>query len=105
MAISSSAPARWRSIRPRTSSSGGDVEAQARLALQNLAGVLEEAGSSLGRALRLTVYLRDMGDFARVNAVYATFFSAEAPPARAAVEVAGLPKGALVEIDCIAVRG
>jgi 2-iminobutanoate/2-iminopropanoate deaminase len=83
----------------------GGVEAEAHRALENLQAVLEAAGSSLSRALRLTVYLVDMGDFAKVNAVYAEFFRDGAPPARAAVEVAGLPKGALVEIDCIAARG
>ena len=50
----------------------------------------------------MTVYLTDLGDFASVNEVYATFFSAEAPPARACVEVSRLPKDALVEIDCVA---
>jgi 2-iminobutanoate/2-iminopropanoate deaminase len=83
----------------------GGVEAEAHRALENLQAVLEAAGTSLSRALRLTVYLADMKDFAKVNTVYAEFFRDGAPPARAAVEVAGLPKGALVEIDCIAARG
>jgi 2-iminobutanoate/2-iminopropanoate deaminase len=80
----------------------GGVEAQTRQALENLAAVLAAAGSGLERVLRTTVYLRDMGDFAAMNAVYATYFAGDAPPARATVEVAGLPKDALVEIDCIA---
>ncbi|MEM7306461.1 MAG: RidA family protein [Planctomycetota bacterium] len=80
----------------------GDVQAQARRCLQNLTGVLAAAGTDLAHALRLTVFLADMGDFARVNEIYAEFFPGDAPPARAAVEVAALPKGALVEIDCIA---
>jgi len=83
----------------------GGVEAEAHRALENLQAVLEEAGSSLSNALRLTVYLADMGDFQKVNAVYAEFFREGAPPARAAIEVAALPKGARVEIDCIAVKG
>jgi 2-iminobutanoate/2-iminopropanoate deaminase len=81
----------------------GGVEAQARRALENLAAVLAAAKSSLSEALRLTVYLVSIDDFPKVNAVYAEFFPAAAPPpARATVAVAALPKGALVEIDCIA---
>jgi 2-iminobutanoate/2-iminopropanoate deaminase len=80
----------------------GGVEAQARRALENLAGVLAAAGTTLASALRLTVYLTDMADFPKVNAVYAEFFPGDAPPARATVAVAALPKGALIEIDCIA---
>jgi 2-iminobutanoate/2-iminopropanoate deaminase len=79
----------------------GGVEAETRQVLQNLTHVLGAAGSGLDRALRLTVYLRDMGEFPKMNAVYGTFFP-EAPPARATVEVARLPKDARVEIDCIA---
>ncbi len=80
----------------------GGVEEQTRQVLGNLARVLAAAGSGLDRALRLTVYLQDMNDFPSMNAVYATFFSDEAPPARATVEVGRLPKDARVEIDCIA---
>jgi len=80
----------------------GGIEEQTRQALENLAAVLAEAGSGLDRALRLTVYLLDMDEFPKVNAVYADFFSADTPPARATVEVSRLPKDALVEIDCIA---
>ncbi len=83
---------------------GGDVEEQARRCLTNLTAVLEAAGTSLTRAVRMTVYLTSMDDFARVNEVYAAFFPGDAPPSRATVEVAGLPKGAAVEIDCIALR-
>jgi len=81
---------------------GGDVETQTRKCLENLAHVLEAAGTGLDRAVRMTVFLADMNDFAKVNAVYGTFFSAETPPARATVEVSRLPKDALVEIDCVA---
>ncbi len=80
----------------------GGVEAETRQVLQNLTHVLLAAGSSLDRALRLTVYLQDMEEFPKMNAVYGTFFPKEGPPARATVGVARLPKGARVEIDCIA---
>jgi 2-iminobutanoate/2-iminopropanoate deaminase len=80
-----------------------DVSAQARQALANLAAVLEAAGSGLHKVVRATVYLTDMGDFAAVNAVYAEAFG-DWRPARAAVEVAGLPRGVDVEIDAIATR-
>lgn len=82
----------------------GGIEEQTRQVFENLAGVLRAAGSSLERILKTTVYLQRMDDFAKMNAVYGTFFPAEkgAPPARATVEVAKLPKGALVEIDCVA---
>jgi 2-iminobutanoate/2-iminopropanoate deaminase len=79
----------------------GGIEAETRQVLTNLKGVVEAAGASLERVLKTTVYLQRMDDFARMNAVYATFFGAHAP-ARATVEVAKLPKGALVEIDCVA---
>src|SRR3712207_6099531 len=71
---------------------------QARRALQNLQAVCEAAGSSLGRAVRCTIFLMDIGDFQEVNEVYATFFESDAP-ARVTLAVAGLPKNALVEID------
>jgi 2-iminobutanoate/2-iminopropanoate deaminase len=78
-----------------------DVEGQARRCLDNLAAVCEAAGASLAQAVRCTVYLTDMGDFARVNEVYAEYFAGDEPPARVAVAVAALPKGADVEIDAI----
>ena len=77
-----------------------DVEGQARRCLENLRAVCEAAGASLASAVRCTVYLSDMADFARVNDVYGEFFAGD-PPARVAVEAAGLPKGADVEIDAI----
>jgi 2-iminobutanoate/2-iminopropanoate deaminase len=73
---------------------------QARRCLENLSAVCEAAGTALARAVRLTVYLTDLGAFADVNEVYGSFFP-EDPPARVAVEVSGLPKGAQVEIDAI----
>jgi 2-iminobutanoate/2-iminopropanoate deaminase len=78
-----------------------DVEGQARRCLENLAAVCEAAGGSLGDAVRCTVYLTDMNDFARVNEVYGSFFEGAEPPARVAIGVAALPKGADVEIDAI----
>lgn len=81
----------------------GDVEAETRQVLSNLQAVLEAGGSSPGQVLRTTVFLADLGDFARVNAIYAELFSDGVSPARACVEVAALPKGARVEIDCIAI--
>ena len=79
----------------------GDVRRQTERVLQNLGAVLAAAGSSLERAVKTTVFLQSMGDFAAMNEVYAGFFPAN-PPARATVEVAALPKGALVEIDVVA---
>jgi 2-iminobutanoate/2-iminopropanoate deaminase len=79
----------------------GGIEEQTRRVLQNLAAVLSAAGSSLERVLKTTVFLQRLDDFAKMNAVYGTFFPAD-PPARATVEVAKLPRGALIEIDCLA---
>ena len=79
----------------------GDVRLQARRVIENLAAVLLAAGSSLDRVVKTTIYLQDLGDFLAVNEIYGGFF-ANAPPARATVQVAGLPRGALVEIDAIA---
>ncbi|HEX5224253.1 MAG TPA: Rid family detoxifying hydrolase [Solirubrobacteraceae bacterium] len=73
---------------------------QARRCLENLQLVCEAAGTALARAVRLTVYMTDLSAFAEVNEVYATFFERD-PPARAAVGVAALPRGAQVEIDAI----
>jgi 2-iminobutanoate/2-iminopropanoate deaminase len=78
-----------------------DVEGQTRRCLENLAAVCEAAGGELSNAVRCTVYLTDMGDFARVNDVYGSFFEGAEPPARVAIGVAALPKGADVEIDAI----
>jgi 2-iminobutanoate/2-iminopropanoate deaminase len=80
----------------------GGIQAETRRVLENLAAVLAGAGSSLADVVRCTVFLKSMGDFAAMNEVYAQFFTQD-PPARATVEVAGLPRGALVEIDCVAV--
>ena len=79
----------------------GGIEAQTRQVLTNLKHVLETADSGLNFVVKTTVFLQEMSDFAKMNAVYAEFFP-ENPPARSTVQVAGLPKGALVEIECIA---
>ncbi len=80
----------------------GDVAAQTERVLQNLAGVLKAAGSSLQQVVKTTVFLKNMSEFAAMNEVYGRYFT-EAPPARSTVEVARLPKDVLVEIDVIAV--
>lgn len=79
----------------------GGVEAQTRQVLTNLRHVLEAADSGLKYVVKTTVFLQDMADFGKMNAVYSEFFP-ENPPARSTVQVAGLPKGALVEIECTA---
>ncbi len=79
----------------------GDVEAQARQVLKNIGAILEAAGSGFDRVVKATVYLTDLGDFDVVNRVYAEFMPSP-PPARVAVEVSRLPRGARVEIDAVA---
>ena len=80
----------------------GDIEAQTERVLRNLEEVLRTAGSSLGQVVKTTIYLTDMEEFPRVNKVYGKFFG-ESLPARATVGVSSLPKGALVEVEALAV--
>jgi reactive intermediate/imine deaminase len=80
----------------------GEIEDQTRRVLDNLSAVLDAAGASLADVVRTTVYLVDLGDFPRVNAVYAEYFTASPRPARSTVQVAALPLGARIEIDAIA---
>ncbi|MGQ9599331.1 MAG: RidA family protein [Anaerolineae bacterium] len=80
---------------------GPDIESQTRQALENVKAVLEAGGSCLKHVVKTTVFLTDMGEFARMNSVYAQFFP-EAPPARSTVQVAALPLGARVEIEAVA---
>ena len=80
----------------------GGVAEQAEQALKNLAAVLEAAGSSFAKAVRVGVFLKDMGDFPVMNEVYARHFASGPPPARTTIEAARLPKDVLVEIDIIA---
>jgi 2-iminobutanoate/2-iminopropanoate deaminase len=77
------------------------VESQTRQCLENLSGILSGAGTTLEHAVKITIYLADIGTFRQVNGVYAEYFGPE-PPARATVEVSGLPLGVEVEMDCIA---
>ena len=80
----------------------GNVEAETRQVLRNLKAVLQEAGTEPSHVVRTTVFLVDLGDFQTVNAIYAEMFGDGVSPARACVQVAALPKGSKVEIDCIA---
>ena len=83
----------------------GDVEAETRQVLRNLQAVLSAAGTDAARVVRTTVYLVDLADFQAVNTIYAEMFGSGVSPARACVQVAALPKGSKVEIDCIAWLG
>jgi 2-iminobutanoate/2-iminopropanoate deaminase len=82
----------------------GGIEIQTERVLRNLAAVLESGGASLQSVVKTTVYLADLSDFTAMNGVYGTFFT-ENPPARATIEAAKLPAGALVEIDAVASVG
>lgn len=88
---------------PATGELPQGVEAQATQALDNLSAVLAAAGMTCADVVKTTVFLADMGDFAAINAIYAKYFSGEAP-ARSCVQVAALPKGALFEIEAVAVK-
>lgn len=90
-------------LAPATGELPEGVEAQAAQALDNLKAVLEAADMTLADVVKTTVFLADMGDFAAINAIYANYFTGEAP-ARSCVQVAALPKGALFEIETIAVK-
>jgi 2-iminobutanoate/2-iminopropanoate deaminase len=79
----------------------GDIAAQTERVLENLKAVLEACGSSLAQVVKTTVYLKDIGEFAGMNEVFARYFP-EKPPARATIEAARLPRDVRVEIDCIA---
>lgn len=78
------------------------IRAQTRRVLQNIQGILQAGGASLNDVVKTTVYLKDMNEFAEMNAAYAEFFQA-VPPSRATVEVARLPRDVSIEIDCIAI--
>jgi len=80
----------------------GGIEAQTRQVLQNLSHVLEAAGSSLRHVVKTTVFMKDIGEFAQMNTLYGEMFG-EHKPARSTVQVAALPRGAAVEIECVAV--
>lgn len=80
---------------------GGDIKTQTKKSLENLKAVLKAAGADLSTVCKTTVFLKNMNDFAAMNEIYAEFFN-DSKPARSTVEVAGLPKNALVEIEAIA---
>ncbi|MCL4487780.1 MAG: RidA family protein [Chloroflexi bacterium] len=82
----------------------GGIEAETRRVLQNLAAVLEAAGTSMSRVVKTTVFLTNMDEFQKMNAVYGEFFPS-APPARSTVQVSRLPKDACVEIEVVATAG
>ncbi len=89
-------------LTPDGAMAGEDIRAQTRQALQNLEAILQSAGARLEHVVKTTIFLRSLQDFAAMNEVYAEFFGAH-PPARTTVEVSALPRGALVEIEAIAV--
>jgi 2-iminobutanoate/2-iminopropanoate deaminase len=81
----------------------GTIEEQTHRVLQNIKSVLEAAGSSLAKVVKTTVFLTSMSDFAAMNGVYAQYFNTDAPPARSTIQVAGLPLGAMIEIETVAI--
>lgn len=82
----------------------GGIEEQTRQSLENVKAILEEAGSGLDKIVKTTCFLTDIGNFAKMNEVYATYFSDGVYPSRSAFEVGALPKGAMVEIEAIAMK-
>jgi 2-iminobutanoate/2-iminopropanoate deaminase len=83
----------------------GGIEEQTRQVLENVKAVLEAAGTSLDNVVKTTVFLTYMGNFAAMNGIYSKYFSADPPPARTTIQVAGLPLGAMIEIECVAALG
>lgn len=81
---------------------GDDIRGQAERVLTSLAGLLEDAGSSMGNVIKTTCFLQNLADFPVFNEVYARHFEGDATPARSTVEVAKLPMGVLIEIECVA---
>ena len=90
-------------IDPSTGELANGVEAQATQAMKNLGAILTKAGLGYGDIVKTTVFVQDLGDFAAINAIYGGFFESD-PPARSCVQVAALPKGALVEIEAVAFK-
>ena len=81
----------------------GDIADQTEQVLKNIKAVLQQAGSSLAEVVKTTVFLKNMNDFSKMNEVYAKYFSLDIAPARSTIEVARLPKDALVEIEVVAI--
>jgi 2-iminobutanoate/2-iminopropanoate deaminase len=80
----------------------GDIKAETRQVMENVGAVLEAAGSGWNKVVKANIYLTDIGNFATVNEIYGSYVGTEDPPARAAFQVAGLPKGAQVEVELVA---
>ncbi len=91
-------------VDPATGTMPEGIEAQTRQSLTNVKAILAQVGLTMDNVVKTTVFLQNMGDFAAMNAVYAEFFTEGSYPARSAVEVAALPKGALVEIEAICAK-
>ncbi len=91
-------------LEPKTGEMPETIEECTRRSLENIKAILEQAGSDMSKVIKITVFLADMDDFAAMNGVYGQYFSEGALPARSAVQVAKLPKGAKVEIEAIAVK-
>jgi 2-iminobutanoate/2-iminopropanoate deaminase len=90
-------------LNPESNTMPEGIEAQARQSLDNVKAILEASGSSLDKVLKVTIFMKDLNDFGKVNAIYATYFTKN-PPARSCVQVARIPKDALIEIEAIAVK-
>lgn len=89
-------------VDPKTGVLQLEIEAASRQCLENVKAILEAAGSDMSKVVKTTVFLASMDDFAKMNAIYESYFTQGALPARSAVEVGALPKGAIVEIEAIA---
>lgn len=90
-------------INPKTGEVPEGIEAQAEQVMKNVKNLLEAAGTDIGRVVKTTVFIKNMGDFEKVNTIYATYFTEECP-ARSCVEVARLPKNVLIEMEAIATK-
>ena len=90
-------------LNPETNTIPEGIEAQAKQSLDNVKAVLEAGGSSLDKAVKVTIFMKDLNDFGKVNTIYATYFTKN-PPARSCVQVARIPRDALIEIEAIGVK-
>ena len=90
-------------LNPSTNTMPKGIEAQARQSLDNVKAVVEAAGSDMSKVVKVTIFLKDLNDFNKVNEIYATYFTGEAP-ARSCVQVARIPRDALIEIEAVAVK-
>ncbi len=88
-------------VEPASGNISGDIKTQTHQVIKNMSAILLEAGASLQNVVKTTVFLKDLNDFAAMNEVYLQYFNRD-PPARSCVQVAAIPKGALIEIECIA---